>query len=165
MYKELSLCLESGPWMLDPWKYIIKNLFSSLQPCKRVLTYLCTFLLCHCMFNVSAISSVCSWRWWQVHNSTVKHVFLSPSAQLSKPNSHLSFFGRFHGSVSFNKTQKRKAERFKQGWELAKFATIVTVQIAVWHDARAKNNVKGVQHDVGSLQRDPFLHKTLCWQT
>jgi hypothetical protein len=95
LYKELGLHSQSGPWMLDPWKFIIENVFSSLLPSNRLLTYLCKFLLCHYMLEMVIISSVHSWCRWQVHHNTVKHAFLRPSAQLSKPNSHLNFIGRF----------------------------------------------------------------------
>jgi hypothetical protein len=37
----------------------------------------------------------------------------------------------FHENISFNKPHKGKSDGFNQGWEVAKFAAIVMVQISV----------------------------------
>lgn len=82
--------------------------------------------------------------WWNrsssvLHNST--NVLLSQF--------HWKFF--MGTSLSINPT-KGSQKVSNQGWEVAIFAAIVMFQIAVWHYARAKNNVKQVRHGVGSLQ-------------
>jgi hypothetical protein len=154
-------------WHMDIYlkKFIIKNVFSPLQPSNRLLTYLFKCLLCHYMLDVATISSVCFWCQWQARNNMVKHAFLSPSAQLNNCTLISLLLEGFYENISFSKPHKRSKKDSNQGWEVSKFAAIVTVQIAVWLYVRAKYNVKGVQHDIGSLQHCSTLHKPLCWQT
>ena len=150
--------------MLNTWKFIIIKYFFHYN-IPTVCSHICVNFVCS-MLEVATISSVRSWCWWHgfviiwcnmsssvlLHNST-KLILISISLE------------DFHENISFNKPHKGKSDGFNQGWEVAKFAAIVMVQISVWHDARPKNNIKEVQHDICSLQCGTILHKPLRWET
>jgi len=145
-------CVSTG-WRTNSWHMEIY--------CKKCICSRCVWFVCVSVCSMwPPFLRVTSWSRRRVFVITrTTHVFLDSSTQLNKLSSCLRSIGE-ERLLQESPWKVTRIHNGKESWP--RVATFVTIQIAVWHDARTKNGGPEVQHDVGSMLRGTILHTLQC---